>query len=97
MKDKPVSIVDSVKKDGYCFDYFNPNATAFLDDAFNNVNKAITGMWLYHNLPTVDSTTQEDSNPFADLLCGLEIAKVSLIQFLLLPNLTLTMIKPQVK
>ena len=70
MKDKPVSIVDSVKKDGYCFDYFNPNATAFLDDAFNNVNKAITGMWLYHNLPTVDSTTQEDSNPFADLPVG---------------------------
>lgn len=36
VNDKELKINDSVKKNGYCFDYFSPNAVGYLDSIFTN-------------------------------------------------------------
>lgn len=53
-----VQVTDTVKGDGYCFDYFNPNATKYLEQIYESakLDFAITGFWLYHNTPAFSKT-----------------------------------------
>lgn len=53
-----VEVTESVKGVGYCFDFFNYNATDFLEGIYSDANLDFTstGFWLYHNTPSFTTT-----------------------------------------
>ena len=53
-----VQVTDSIKGDGYCFDYFNYNATQFLEQIFTEakLDTSNTGFFLYNNTPAFTKT-----------------------------------------
>ena len=68
--DWAVEVTESVKGVGYCFDYFNYNATDFLEEMFSDANFDFTnnGLWLYHNSPAfTDNNATATANPFENI------------------------------
>lgn len=70
-----VEVTDYTGRTGYCFDYFNPNTTAFLEDIFSDANFdfAVNGLWLYQNTPyfaktnLTDKTMPPEIDPFQSI------------------------------